>query len=203
VPVFVLGDSMGGAVVLAAMTGPDPPAADGAILVAPAVWARSTMPFYQRWALWLSVHTVPSLTVTGRGLRIVASDNIEMLRALARDPKVIKATRIDTIWGLTNLMDDALEAAGRFEAPALILIGARDEIITEVPTKAMLRRLPEDAADRHTIIRYENGYHMVLRDLQAENAWRDVVSWIEAQIAAKAAALRSGEGGIHINDARR
>ena len=184
VPVFVLGDSMGGAVTLTAMTGPTPPAVAGVILVAPAVWARETMPFYQRWALWISAHTLPWLTVTGRGLNIVASDNIEMLRALARDPKVIKATRIDTIWGLANLMDSALEAAGELDAPALILYGAKDEIITEKPTKAMLARLPEEASPRQTVIRYENGYHMLLRDLGAEAAWNDIVQWIDGRIAA-------------------
>lgn len=118
VPVFALGDSMGGAVTLTAMTEPTPPKVQGAILVAPAVWGRSTMPFYQRWSLWLSTHTVPWMTLTGRGLKITPSDNIEMLRALGRDPKVIKATRIDTIWGLTNFMDRALEASTRPPAPA-------------------------------------------------------------------------------------
>lgn len=207
VPLFVLGASMGGAVVLTAMGSDAPPDVDGAILVAPAVWARSTMPFYQRWALWVSAHVVPSWTVTGRGLRIVASDNIEMLRALARDPKVIKETRIDAIWGLANLMDAALESAPRFDAPSLILYGAKDEIITEKPTMAMLSRLPPLAADRRTVIRYEDGYHMVLRDLQAERAWRDVVTWIDARIATKAAvgaaALPRYGHGINISHARR
>jgi acylglycerol lipase len=183
VPVFALGESMGGAVVMTAMTGPHPPDVSGVILAAPAVWARSTMPFYQRWALWIGVHTFPSSTLTGRGLNILPSDNIPMLRALSRDPKVIKATRIDAIWGLANLMDAALDAAPEFRTPALILYGAKDELITEKPMKAMLNRLPEDAAERHIIIRYEQGYHMILRDLQAERVWRDIVDWIEARIA--------------------
>ncbi|MCE3257713.1 MAG: alpha/beta hydrolase [Nitrobacter vulgaris] len=89
VPIFALGDSMGGAVTMTALTEPDRPRVDGAILVAPAVWGRSTMPFYQRWPLWISTHTLPWVTLSGRGLNIKPSDNIEMLRALSRDPKVI------------------------------------------------------------------------------------------------------------------
>jgi hypothetical protein len=37
---------------------------------------------------------LPGLKVTGRGLGITPSDNLEMLRALGRDPLVIKETRI-------------------------------------------------------------------------------------------------------------
>ena len=184
VPLFVLGDSMGGAVTLTAMTGIDPPRTDGVILVAPAVWGRSTMPFYQRWALWVSAHTVPSMTLSGRGLNITPSDNIEMLRALGRDPKVIKETRIDTIWGLTNLMDEALDVAAQFDAPALILYGSHDEIIPEKPMRAMLDRRPAAARDRQTVIWYDDAYHMLLRDLAAERAWKDVLAWIDRRRAA-------------------
>lgn len=66
----ILGHSMGGAVVITAMTGENPPDADSVILAAPAVWGRSTMPFYQRWTLWAAVHTAPGMKLSGRGLKI-------------------------------------------------------------------------------------------------------------------------------------
>ena len=44
VPVYALGESMGAAVVLTALASTHPPAADGIILVAPAVWSRGDMP---------------------------------------------------------------------------------------------------------------------------------------------------------------
>ena len=43
-------------------------------------------------------------------------------------------------------------------------------------TLRMFDGLPEDAP--HTIAVYADGYHMLLRDLQAETVWRDVLSWI-------------------------
>ena len=93
IPLYLLGESMGGAVIMVAATDPARPPdispgalkADGIILAAPAVWGRITMPWYQRLALWLSVRIMPGATLTGQGLRIMASDNIEMLRALGRD----------------------------------------------------------------------------------------------------------------------
>src|SRR3954453_5950078 len=44
VPVFVLGESMGGAVALSSLGSAQLPAVDGMILVAPAVWSRGDMP---------------------------------------------------------------------------------------------------------------------------------------------------------------
>jgi acylglycerol lipase len=178
-PFYVLGMSMGGAVAMTAFAGSNPPTADGVILVAPAVWGRSTMPFYQRWTLWLAAHTVPWLKLSGRELKIKASDNIEMLRALGRDPLFIKDTRVDTIWGLVNLMGAALAAAARFEARALILYGGKDEVIRKNPTDKMLGRLPASAKVRQRLRHYDTGYHMLLRDLQGKRVWNDILAWIK------------------------
>lgn len=175
-PLYVVGESMGGAVAILAATGPAPPKVDGLILAAPAVWGRSTMPWYQRAALWLSARTLPGMTVTGRGLGVVASDNIDMLRELGRDPLVIKETRIDAIYGLVNLMDAALAAAPRLDGPALILYGAQDEVVPEEPVRRFVAALPEDAGIRVAV--YADGYHMLLRDLQAQAVWRDIAAWI-------------------------
>jgi alpha-beta hydrolase superfamily lysophospholipase len=178
VPLYLLGDSMGGAVIMIASTEPDPPKADGIILVAPAVWGRASMPWYQRFALWLGVHTIPAVEITGQGLRLKPSDNIEMLKALGQDPLVIKATRVDAVWGLVNLMDTALDSAKDLRTPALILYGERDEIIPRQPTRMMLKRLPEAVAATRRVAIYPAGYHMLLRDLDAETAWKDILQWM-------------------------
>lgn len=178
-PFFLLGESMGGAVVMAAMTGPEPPATDGVILAAPAVWGRPTMPWYQRAALFAAAHTVPWLKLSGHGLHLKPSDNIEMLRALSRDPLVIKDTRIDALSGLTDLMDTALAAAPRLTTPALVLYGEKDEIIPRDPMVRMLRSLPTDQRWHQRIALYKDGYHMLLRDLEAPTVWRDIEAWLD------------------------
>ena len=50
-PVYLLGHSMGGAILISALNRYNPPLTDGAIFVAPAVWGRESMPIYQRWLL--------------------------------------------------------------------------------------------------------------------------------------------------------
>ncbi|MFQ6016637.1 MAG: alpha/beta hydrolase [Kiloniellaceae bacterium] len=177
-PSYLLGESMGGAVVLAAAAGAKPPRADGIILASPAVWARSTMPVHQRVALWLGAHTLPWLRVTGRDLRIRASDNTEMLRELSRDPLVIKETRIDAIHGLADLMDQAMAAAPRLDLPALLLYGENDEVIPKDPTFRLWQGLPEAGRHRQRRALYKNGWHMLLRDLQAEVVLQDIAHWV-------------------------
>jgi acylglycerol lipase len=183
VPLYLVGESMGGAVAMVVMTGESGipiPDVDGVILAAPAVWGRSTMDLLPRIALWAGVRLAPGLTLTGRGLHIKASDNIAMLRALGRDPLVIKDTRIDTIWGLVNLMDAALASAPRLHAPLLLMYGAKDEIIPKRPIRRFVRALPHDPADRRSLAYYEHGYHMLMRDLEGPAVIADVAGWVLA-----------------------
>ena len=174
VPLYVLGESMGGAVTIVAMTGINPPDADGVILVAPAVWGRETMPWYQRGLLAITAHTLPWMKLTGKGLRISASDNIEMLRSLGRDPFIIKATRIDALYGLSNLMDEALSRSEKLPLPTLAQYGKNDKIIPKEPMFLMFEKMPTTTRKAF----YENGYHMLLRDLQGEKPLADITAWI-------------------------
>ncbi len=178
-PIYLLGESMGGAIVITAMQQVDMPDVSGIILAAPALWARSTMPWYQTSLLWTLAHSMPWLTLTGSGLKIMPSDNIDMLRAMGRDPMVIKATRVETVYGLTDLMDTAFDSASSLRAHTLMLYGEKDEVIPKEPTYAFLQQmLTSDTAEK-TVAIYQNGYHMLLRDLQAPTAWQDIVAWIK------------------------
>lgn len=174
VPLYVLGESMGGAVTIVAMTGSNPPDADGVILVAPAIWGRDTMPWYQRGLLAVTSHTFPWLELSGKGMHIKPSDNVEMLRALGRDPLVIKTNRVDTLYGLTNLMDAALSQAEKLQLPTLVQYGENDQIIPKEPTFLMLEKMPKSTRKAF----YKQGYHMLLRDLQGEKPLADIAAWI-------------------------
>jgi alpha-beta hydrolase superfamily lysophospholipase len=177
-PVFVLGESMGGAVAMTAAASDTPPKADGLILVAPAVWSRKTMPLSYRAALWISSHAVRWWRPSQSGLKIMPSDNIEMLRAIGRDPLFQKSTRADAIYGLVSLMDEAYARAPRLDRePLLFLYGGNDQVIPKEPTGQVVAELGANA----TVKRYDNGYHMLLRDLDGERRWADVAAWVETQ----------------------
>lgn len=186
VPLFLLGESMGGAVVMSAKAGDKQ--VDGILLLAPAVWSRDTMNPILRLLLQLMAHTVPWLELTGEGVEIRPSDNLDMLRAFSADPLVIKRTRVDALWGVTNLMDLAMAEAVEQPGPMLLLYGEHDEIIPKDAFCAMLERMPSDRQGIRILL-YRNGWHMLTRDLQGERVMEDVSAWLEDRNAR----LPSGE----------
>jgi len=148
----------------------------GAVLVAPAVWGRQALGPVKSAALWLSAHTIPWFRATAEGLGVTPSDNKAMLRRLGRDPLIIKATRIDAIWGLVNLMDEAQAAAARITVPVLLLYGRHDEVIPPAPIRTVIKSLTGRGKTRIAV--YRSGYHMLLRDLQAATPIGDIAGWV-------------------------
>jgi len=178
-PLYLLGESMGGAIALVTLTRHPEVEVAGAILAAPAVWARDTMPFYQRWALLVASYTVPWLPLSGGSLDIQASDNTEALIALGRDPLVIKETRVDAVHGLSDLMDEALASAPAFDRKALLLYGAKDELVPEDPMLRLWQVLPAEASPHQRRVLYKNGWHLLFKDLDAQLVIADVAHWID------------------------
>lgn len=181
IPLYLLGESMGGAVVITAMAGvagAERPQADGIILAAPAIWGRQTLNVFAQAALWTLDHIAPSWTFTGESLHIVPCDNPDIMRELSRDPLVIKRTRVSTIAGLVELMTQAYAAAPQLKEPMLLLYGAHDEVVPSGPMKKFIARLPPVPDGKRVLAYYQDGYHMLMRDLDGATIDRDVTSWI-------------------------
>jgi alpha-beta hydrolase superfamily lysophospholipase len=179
----LLGESMGGAVLMHLATRGVALPVDGMILLAPAVWGRAAMNWFMQGGLWFAATFVPGLTVSRPpGVRIVASDNTEALRALGRNPLTIRATRFDTLRGLVDLMDLALDAAPRFpDMPALFLYGAKDTIIPAAATRTTWARLQPGRVRRGF---YPQGYHLLLRDLGRAAPIGDILAWLRSRVEA-------------------
>ena len=190
VPLYLFGESMGGAVILAALAEPARPAVDGVILSAPAVWGRQMMNPMLRTLLDITSALFPGGTVTGQGIYVQASDNIEVLRALGRDPMVIKATRSDSVEGLVALMGRAFDAAPTLpRLPLLLLYGRRDEMIPRGPVEKFV----EEVLVPRRVAVYPDGWHLLLRDRQAPKVWADIAAWMaDPQAALPSGAERTG-----------
>ena len=195
-PLYLLGESMGGAVAALAVTRGPAATPDGIILSAPAVWGRAAMDLVPRLALFAGARLFPDMFLTGRGLRVLASDNLPMLKELAKDPLVLKGARVDTIDGLVDLMDDALAAAPRLAAPMLLLYGAHDEVIPRAPIAQFVAHLAPDPDHARRLAYYALGYHLLLRDLEGAAVAGDVASWMldrAAKLPSSADAAESAE----------
>ena len=177
VPVYLMGESMGAAVLMVLATEPHAPKVAGYVLVAPAVWGRAEMSLFLRGVLWLASNTIPGFKLENRGyVKITASDNHEALVRLTKDPLTIHATRVDATRGLVNLMDAALASAPRFHARALFVYGGKDDLIPKQATLATWRALPRGEA---TLAYYPDHYHLAMRDLGRATVIGDVVAWMK------------------------
>lgn len=175
--IAVIGDSMGAATTIAAVGSELPPDTDRVILVAPAVWGWSTLPDAYALTLWVGAHTFPWRAVTAPrnvARRITASDNREALLRAGRDPNMIWETRIDAVYGLVNLMQRAADRSANLNGDVLLLYGAHDQIIPRHSAIAAAQRLPPSARTAY----YENGYHWLLRDLQAPVVYEDILAFL-------------------------
>lgn len=184
-PVYVMGTSMGGAVAMHAAVDHGL-AADGLILVAPAIWGWRSMNPILKSALWVTAHTVPDSSATGSQLEIWPSDNIEWLRAYSRDSYNIKQSRFDTLYGLVTLMDEAAAAAPRLNLPVLYLYGEKDQVVPAAPTRKVIATLKQP----HHVHIYPQGYHMLLHDRQRLKVYRDIMAWINSAPEAMPVAAR-------------
>lgn len=178
-PLYLLGESMGGAVAIAALTGRGAPKVEGLILAAPAVRSRETLNWGFRASLYLISHSLPWLALKPSGAPVQASDNIEALRALGADPLVIKRTRMDSVHGLVDLMDLAQERALVLDEPLLLLVGEKDELVPGEAMELFWSRLPDDAEGQRRAT-YTEGWHLLFKDLQAETVIEDVATWVKA-----------------------
>lgn len=172
--VVLVGTSMGAAASLAALNSSTPPDVDRLVLVSPAVWGWSTMNLAYQAALRVAAAFAPGWTLTGESLEIWPTDNIEVLRKMAADPLMIVGTRVDALTGLVDMMDAGWKSAPPDGLPTLILMGEKDEVVPTGVIEDFARERAPDAC----FTAYENGYHMLERDLQAQAVWDDIEGFI-------------------------
>ncbi|MFZ9812064.1 MAG: alpha/beta fold hydrolase [Burkholderiaceae bacterium] len=196
IPLVVVGESMGGALVLRATSETEGLAADAIVLIAPAVWGMQIMPWYQRWGLAFMNAVMPNMTFTGNGIQhlgIRPTDDPAVSRDLSRDPLFIKETRVASLYGISRLMDKALTHPIRFPVPTLVLYGLNDRIIPPAPTCAWLSRLSlhsEKIPGHVEFVVYSEGWHMLTRQTRAEEVKKDLRHWLQAFANAQAKEMK-------------
>jgi alpha-beta hydrolase superfamily lysophospholipase len=182
-PITVVGESMGGALVWVAASESPGLETDQIVLKAPAVWGANRMPWYQRLSLKFMNAVAPDMVFTGRGVRslgITPTNDPEVARDLGRDPLFIKATRVSSLAGVTDLMGRAQNLSTLPLQRSLVLYGLRDRIIPPPPVCDWLTHLngassPGAALD---FVVYPEGWHLLTRQLHTQEVLQDLQQWL-------------------------
>lgn len=178
----VVGISMGAAVALSAFGSDAPPKADALIASGPGLRGWGAMNPLYRASLWLSAHTRPSWVVTPPKrlpksiVRVEPTDNIPVLQKMWQHPNMQRDNRIDQVYGVVSLMENAHKGAKTLpsDLPVLLSYGAQDYVIPPSGVRRTAKILPDHART----VYYENGFHMLLRDLQSETVFADYLAFM-------------------------
>lgn len=175
----VVGISMGGAVAASAFGSDDVPNADLLVLSGPGFRGWGALPLAYKASLWVSARVRPAWIVTPprRVVRIEPTDNIEMLREMWSHPNMTRENRIDQVHGVVSLMETAHDRVSKIpeDIPVFVTYGAKDIVIPPNAMARSVRVLPRHVRTAY----YENGYHMILRDLDSAKVHADTLAFLK------------------------
>lgn len=174
-PLFVLGESLGGAVaILAAQQEPDKVA--GLMLAGPAV--REGIRFRYGWNA-----AIATATTLAPGYRLTVERNADdptlaptSAQRLAEDPRVMREVRMDAYWGLIKLADSASDSANNLNIPTLLLYGGKDHSVPEAGIRHLRAHLSANARGEYRF--YPNAPHLLLQSRQWQQVSQDISQWL-------------------------
>jgi acylglycerol lipase len=173
---FVLGESMGGAVAIHAAATGSIPQLRGIVLAAPGALASR---FRHRLLAWIAA-----------AARFLAGDSELIFERLSGweltpaaairllgDPLVMRRIRPDMLCGMADLALSAVDAAGGVDVPVLTMAGARDELVR----LACVRRLFDNLAGEKIWRVIPDAPHLMLHWRRSNEILREAMNWMTAQ----------------------
>jgi acylglycerol lipase len=176
-PLFILGQSMGGLVVLRWLQ--ERPAPRGAIICSP--WLRTAMPV-ARWKLALA-------PVLGTLLPRLPFPNGIDPGDLTRDASRVERYRNDPLVhgritpalyaAVTGAMEQVQKDAYRLRLPLLFMLGGADPVVDTPTTVALTRRL---AAANVTLHLLDGHLHELLNETDRDATASTIIDWLLARL---------------------
>ena len=184
--IFLMGESMGGAILVSLLNLEKKLPIKGVILVAPALWNFTEKNYFKSFSLNLLSKIFPNLSISGKGIiKIKASNNLKMLKELSEDPFFVHKPKIESLYGVVKLMDQSYNDAILFlKKPSyktLLLIPINDQVVPRKPLIELLKdpEVIDNIGKRINLAVYKSSYHMILRDINSELILRQIKNWIK------------------------
>ena len=175
VPLVFMGESMGAAVVLAAVARDNNLNPQSLILSGPGVRENRPNRYWFNAGLWLATRVVSSYEAD---VPRTFDDRLADYHAKrwAEDPKIIDKVRADTYFGLIRLSDLASDTADAVTVPTLILFGTEDTQIHPNSVCALKKRLGSQA----TLRVFEKKPHLMFQISEQDQILSLIDDWLTA-----------------------
>jgi alpha-beta hydrolase superfamily lysophospholipase len=186
-PLYLVGESMGGAVALHTAAQGSIPQLHGLILAAPGALASA---FRQRLLGWMAA---AARAVGGdaelvferlSGWDLTAAAAIRLIG----DPLVMRRVRPDLLCGMADLAFASLEQAQNVTLPALVMVGGRDEIIRP----SCVRRLFGNLGGEKTWRVIPDAPHLLLHWRRSAEVLREAARWMSEHLPECESRLQNG-----------
>lgn len=172
-PLVMLGESMGGAVVLSALADSDLPRPRAVILSGPGVREDRPRRYWYNAGLWLATRIVPGYEAdVPRPYDTRLADY--HAKRWSTDPKIINKVRLDTYYGLIRLSDFASDTADNNGVPTLVLYGTEDDQIHPKSVCALMKRL----GNAGTLKVFQDKPHLMFQVKDQERVLNLIEQWI-------------------------
>lgn len=181
VPMYLAGHSFGGQLVLNFVV-KYAKSIRGVIALSPHIVMKLDIP---EWKLKLGKHLVKLFPTYRLKCNVAPED-------LSHDTDVVERYRTDPNIGRTITLRCGLEImknaelvmalAGRLHLPTLLMHGSEDKICDVDATKKFFMRIP--VYNKELKI-YQGYYHELLNESGCENVFKDIESWLDAQVEAE------------------
>ncbi|MBA2628290.1 MAG: alpha/beta hydrolase [Gemmatimonadales bacterium] len=181
-PLFTLGSSLGGLVVLDhALHHPE--RLSGVIAAAPPLGAVGVPRVLMALGRVMS-HVWPRFSLqVGMDLSGLSRDP-DSARMIVEDPLFHRRGTARLSTEVTVAIERVHALAPELAVPALLLHGAADRMVPPDGTRAFCGRLP---AGLRTLIEYPEAYHALFADLDAAVVLADIETWIDATLGRRSA----------------
>ncbi len=178
-PVFVLGESMGGAIAVHAAAANTIAGLRGVVLAAPGALASA---FRQRLMGWIAAAAHALVGDTELVFERLSGWDLTPAAAirLIGDPLVIRRVRPDMLCGMADLAHASLEEAKKITLPALVMVGDRDEIIR----RSCIRRLFDNLDGEKTWRVVAEAPHLLLHCRRSSEVLREAARWMSDRLPA-------------------
>jgi alpha-beta hydrolase superfamily lysophospholipase len=178
IPLFIVGESMGGSVAVHAAATHTELNLGGIVLVAPGALASALRNRFYNWLMalvWLFAGKSEIVVERNNASELAPSAAIRLLG----DPMVMQAIRADLLAGVIAMGYSAVDVAKTVTVPSLTMLAGKDDLLRG----ACVRQLHENLGGEKDWLTLMNGPHLLLHWEHGGVVLRRVRRWIEGQIA--------------------